>query len=341
VRSVVVWYLLIVTMVGAEGRLSKLFGEEYGVIEYTIRGEGVLSERSSISIRGSGHFAFDQWGEEYLHHEEGSLRLHGVVGYQERIKRTFKQIEERRMEVDYAKQQLFEKKEVRGSIYQEGCVEGMRRVGEAEVMGYPCEVWRADGITKYLYSGLLLKKEVEYFGISYIKEAKALYKDANLSAIYRKLPPYPKGEVALFHQKNRGGALFEMSDFCHRVEREAKQGEKREQDREAFVNRIGEEIFQKQKRRLLEWIEILKESRFCLQHVQNHLDANACMEEYRHFSTHFDQEEVRYLVAWSQEEKSAWLEHFEKEILFFQSRRHCIERANHLSDLLDCMGRQR
>jgi len=315
---------------------ENIFGISSGLIEYTINGKGILTKESNITIEGKASFYFDNWGILNIEKEEGIFLVSGAIKHKQEIKRLEKQTKEKIIVVDYKNKKLFERKNPMLFDYKKALTEGLEEEGEVLILGYVCKVWVGKGIKKYIHKGILLRKEVEIFGISYVKMVSEIVLDVNLSEEVFKLPTYPTQNIGLFRVNMKSQNAMRVEDFCTRI-KDIRLLETSVLEREKFINDIGEDTFNTQKETLPKLLLLLKETRFCLQAAKNPFIANSCIEELSRFTEKFGTHIDDYIIVWNAKRKEDLLEKIEEDIRFLESRMVCVNRAKHLIDLSTCM----
>lgn len=322
-------------------------GVASGLIEYSIKGKGILTPESNITIKGEASFYFDNWGTLNVEKEEGIFLVNGAIQHKQEIKRLEKRINNKIILVDYPNEQLLERKDNPLVTSENILTKGLVEEGEAIILGYTCKVWIGEGIKKYIYKGVLLRKEVEVFGISYIKMVEEIVLDINISKDSFIIPSYPIKEIGLFKEGFQIKNSMKVEDFCSRI-KDIRLGKKnildkmtqvnlRDKDRQVFINDIGEDTFRTQKKILPKFLVLLKETRFCLQTAETPIDANFCIEKFSRFTENFGTHVDDYIIVWNPKRKEDLLEKIEEDILSLNSRISCVNRANHLIDLSACM----
>jgi len=326
---------------------DKVLGISSGLIEYSIEGKGVLTEESNLSIEGKASFYFDNWGILNVEKEEGIFLVSGAIKHKQEIRRLEKQTAKKIIIVDYQNEQLLERKKSLIFNARKALTKGLKEAGEEKILGYTCQVWVGKGIKKYIYKGILLRKEVEIFGISYIKMVKELVFDINISKDTFLLPEYPRHKIGLLKENIKTQNAMKVEDFCTRIKdirmlkKENLDTVKKinftDKERQVFINDIGKDTFNRQKEILPTFLVLLKETRFCLQTAKNLFEANYCIEEFSRFRENFGTHVDDYIVVWNAGIKEDFLEKIEENILFLESRIVCVNRANNLIDLSTCM----
>lgn len=327
--------------------MEKMFEVKSGLIEYEIKGGGILTEETNITISGLASLVFDDWGVLDIDKEEGTLLLNGAIKHKQEIKRLKKENKEVITIVDYHNEQLLERKKNKDFVQKKAKIEGFSYKGEENILGYVCKLWIGHGIEKCMYKGIVLRQKAEVFGIVYSKIAKTILFDMNISELEYPLPEYQKQSFGLLEKDIEIKHPMKVLDFCTRMKdiqllepfvlEKVEKIDFMDKKRQLFVNDIGKDIFNIQKVILPKLLSSLKESRFCLQTAENLVEANECIENFSHLTKKLGTDVEYYIIHWNKERKIELLDKVEEALLFLESRISCINRANNLTDLSTCM----
>jgi len=312
-----------------------------GVIHYRISGGGMLAPELNLTISGEGSFRFREWGVVSLTEEETQERTSGAFRYSETFTRCVKHNRGRELNVDYTREIILERALPKGEN-REDPTAGMTRHGETEIAGRRCALWAKEGKRICLYKGIPLLIERDFLGITYEKKALSLREDSNVSTEQCSVPDFPVQKIALFRTsiKQKKGVkkitqrLMEMVD-----EVSLKKSLQVNRHKQYYLNKLGENIFQREKMYLPEILVHMKRLRECLQLAGDPLDANACSETYNAQMPETAQEDEMLIGTWSNTEKRSVMDRLDEKIVRLESKMHCIRAAKHLDDLSRCMSR--
>lgn len=334
------------TFLYAEGT-SHPFEVESGMISYDIRAGAQLTPETNLNVKGNANLWFKDWGEVKIEEVNGMVVTRGAIQHQESVKRFKKETKDTITTVDFENKQLLERK--KSSIkkdLQSIQTNHLEKKGTETVAGLVCDVWEREGVKKCIYKGIVLKLESYVYDVSYMKVATKVFFDINTSEDCT-VPDYPVHEFGLFRGNIKTKNIYKSKDFCKVINDVFSDVEEHNQSYKAsgfedpnrikFINRISQDIFEKQQELLPQLLHSMKKMRVCLQTVENPFDANQCMENFTSMKSQLGNNENDYIILWDEKRKSALLDKLEDEIIELQSRIPCVKRAKNISDLSACM----
>jgi len=159
------------------------------------------------------------------------------------------------------------------------------------------------------------------------------------------LPHFPVNKFGLFKTsiKTKSPKLpNELSHVIMNINKEISKMVKNEDDLTAkqkhlLLDKMGQNIFEKQKKFLPELLAAMEKSRMCLQQIESKDDANACLSAVVEMKSKVSKDVDNTVDAWSPEEKEKILDHFDDNISFLESKMKCIRASQNISDLSSCM----
>lgn len=321
---------------------------EKGVITYDVYGGGVLTPETNLTLRGKAVFRFRDHGQTLLSGGEGIVSTTGALESKHHIESLEKQTKDAVFTVDFANEKIHEHKNSISNTLREHDIKDLNKTGEEVVAGLKCDVWEGHGLRKCLYKGIVLKVESQILGISYHKIATDVSLDVNATSSECKLPDFPKENFALFHSsfktKNEAKAKCftdALKDVAYTFEkRSMKKGNHfgvGEQEKTAFLNKIGQKIYEYQKEILPDLLLSMRESRECLYLADNVAKANECMVDMTLIEEQLGRETNNFIVLWDDKSRKEVLDRLEDRIYYLHSRTACIERSKNITDLSACM----
>jgi hypothetical protein len=108
-------------------------------------------------------------------------------------------------------------------------------------------------------------------------------------------------------------------------------------ERKIWLNKIGQNIFEKQKEFLPKLLLSMKKSRVCLQRAEKKAEANECVKDISELKAQFSKKEQNNIEKWSTEEKNRVLNEYDEHIFLLQSQMRCIRASQNITDLSNCM----
>lgn len=324
-----------------------LYGIERGIVYFDIAGSATLTPETNLTIKGRAKLGFKDWGNLKLEEEEGIVITTGAIKHKEHVHRFEKRTEDAIITADFENQQLLSRK--KNVIVKDYTTEteGLEHVGQEEVAGVLCDVWRGAGIQKCIYKGIVLKLESEFLDVSYRRVAKNIIFDVDISKDTCKLPDYPIQLFGLFQDNIKTKNAHKSENFCTILKNAVfdisddeirRISHKRtDKERRKFINRISKDIFEKQKTLLPELLTELRETRQCLYTVENPFQANQCIVQFSRMKEKLGTREDDFIILWDDKRKNQLIDKIENEVNYLESRIPCVKRAKNITDLSQCM----
>jgi hypothetical protein len=327
---------------------QKKFDVQSGMILYTVSGGGKLTEDVNLTIKGKGKLRFKEWGVTALIEEDFEEITSGVLQNIETVQRCEKLEDKQRLDVDFKTKKIYERKMPKGN-FQEYITKDLVKTGQEEILGYTCDIWEGVGVRKCIYKGIPLLVEHYLLGTYYRKKASSITFGIDASAANCSIPNYPIQKFALFktHSKTKNKKLpQEFSKILISVGKDMqKQLSVKEIEEDNFtteqkrvwVDKIGQNVFEKQKLFLPEFLLTMKKARVCLSQADNWIKANACVEDVVQLKAQLTKDKENNIEQWKGEEKDKVLNDFDENISLLETRMKCIRAAQNITDLSSCM----
>ncbi len=324
-----------------------LYDIETGIVFYDISGSAQLTPETNLTVKGIAKLGFKDWGNLKLEEEEGMVITTGAIKHKQHVQRFEKQTADTIITADYENEQLLSRKKNNISTDSNNETDGLVNKGRESVAGVVCDIWVGPGIRKCIYKGIVLKIESHFLNVSYVRVARKIDFNVNISKDTCKLPDYPIQEFGLFKgnikTKNANktenfcavlkNAVFDISD--EKIRRVSHNLD--DQERKKFINRIGKDIFNKQKVLLPELLTELRETRQCLYTVENPFEANQCIVQFSRMKEKLGTKEDDFIILWDDKRKSKLIDKIEDEVIYLEARISCVKRAKNITDLSRCM----
>jgi hypothetical protein len=344
-KAILFSFFIICTHLYADDETHK-YDVESGIIFYTITGGAQLTKETNLSIEGSLKLRFKEWGDVKLEEEHVMVLTTGAIKDKQEIQRLEKETNNKVITVDYKNEQLLERKKnnVVSNILKE--TEGLVQKGEDTISGYPCKIWRGEGIEKCIYKGIVLKQKTHLFGVTYLKLATQIVFNFNASKNNCTMPDYHIHKFGLIKDNIKTKNNAKIENFCKILKEESHNFKEEnnftkvnldDKERQKFINHIAKDIFKRQKEYLPKLLNVLKEERVCLQKSENFVEANQCLASLSEFKIQFNNIENDYITLWDDKNKEKLLDKIEDKLIYMQSRISCVNRAKNITDLSACM----
>lgn len=341
------FYIVFTAVLFSAGFSSKLFDIEKGMIFYDIKGGGKLTDDTNLSIAGHGKLRFKNRGVFALIEESYEVKTSGAIKSVENIKKCEKLEDRQRLDVDFKKKKILERKLPKGNL-RNYITKGLEKKGKKTISGYVCDMWEGDGVKKCLYKGVPLLIEYNVLGISYQKKASSVKLNIDTSASSKcSVPHYPVENFSIFKSNIKSKKLpQELFNILKTVTKEMKhqlgtvhikEDSLNKKQKQNWLNKIGENIFQKQKLFLPQFLLSLKNTRICLYQADNWIEANQCIKGSRSLDMQFPYNEKYSIERWNSKEKNSVLTDFDNKISFLEPKMKCIRGSKNITDLSKCM----
>ena len=324
-----------------------LFGIEKGIIYYDITGSAQLTPETNLTIEGIAKLGFKDWGNLKLEEEEGIVLTSGAIKHKQHVQRFEKQTADSIITADYENEQLLSRKKNKKIKDNTKETDGLEKKGHESIAGVVCDIWIGPGVQKCIYKGIVLKLESHFLDVKYKRVARKIDFNTAISKDTCKLPDYPIHKFGLLndHIKTKNAnktenfckvlknSVFDISDqkirkISHKLE---------DKERKKFINRIGKDIFTKQKVLLPELLTELRKTRQCLYIVENPFEANQCIEQFSRMKEKLGTKEDDFIILWDDQRKTKLIDKIEDEVIYLESRISCVNRAKNITDLSRCM----
>ncbi len=323
------------------------FEVESGMVLYKISGGTQLTPETNLSINGKTKLHFKDWGEVKLEEENGVIVTTGAIKHKQSIKKSEKHTKDTVITVDYANEQLLERKKSSHDISGIDETASLTKIGEETVAGVPCEMWEGAGVKKCIYKNIVLRLESNLLDVVYVKEATKVIFDSNASTEVYTLPDFPVQEFALFKDKIKTKNRYKAENFYNILKEAALDvsdinttesiTDLRDEERIQFINHISKDIYKRQKKFLPKLLRSMKKTRECLQTVEDPAAANQCMEYCNQMKAQMGSKKDKEIILWDEKQKNSLLDKIEDELIDLQSRIPCVNRAKNITDLSSCM----
>jgi len=109
------------------------------------------------------------------------------------------------------------------------------------------------------------------------------------------------------------------------------------EQKRVWLDKIGQNIFEKQKLFLPQFLLSMKKARVCLAQADNWIEANSCVENVIQLKAQLTKDRENNIEQWKGKEKDKVLDDFDENISLLESRMQCIRGAQNITDLSSCM----
>lgn len=336
------------TILFAAGNSEKKFDVESGMIVFSISGAGQLSHDINLTIWGDGKLRFRDWGVEAMVEEEYEVIAIGALQYIHKVQLCEKFEDKQRFDVDFEVGKIFERPMPKGN-FKEYYVKGMEKKGQETIAGQVCDVWEGEGVKKCLYKGIPLLVEHYFLGVYYQKKAVEIKLNIKSDPSKCALPDFPVEKFALFKTNIKTKNIkvpVEFSEMIRTIRKNMHkylntqyiaEDELNEKQKTVLLDKMGENIFEAQKKFLPEYLETFKKARVCLQQAENEKEANICLSGVIAMKKSISKNMDNSIESWDEKEKSKTLDAFDDNIFLLESKMKCIRASQKLSDLAACM----
>jgi len=347
-KTLFLFFIMGNTLLFSVSLSGKKFDVETGMVTFKISGAGQITDDVNISIQGKGKLRFRDWGVEALLEEDYEEVTTGVLNDINKIQVCEKFENKQRFDVDFNTEKILERPMPKGN-FKEYYLKNMQKTGEEKIAGYTCDVWEGEGVKKCLYKGIPLLVEHYLFGVYYQKKAVEVTLNMKASPSKCVLPDFPVEKFALFRTNIKTKSVKlpkELSSVIAMVTKELSKYLKEnrltedtlsEQQKRFWLDKLGQNVFEKQKQYLPKFLDTLKNSRVCLQQAESTEEANVCILEVVNMKKQVSENVDNSIRSWDNKGKAKVLNEFDDTIFLLESKMKCIRGAKNISDLSVCM----
>jgi len=326
----------------------KKYDIKSGMIFYTISGGGQLTQEVNLTIKGKGKLRFKDWGEVELIEEEIEEITSGALKNIEIINKCEKLQKKQQLDVDFKAKKILERSLPQGNVAK-NITMNMVKQGQEVVAGQTCDIWEGYGVRTCIYKGIPLLMENYLLGVYYQKKASYITFDINTSSSNCSIPDYPIEKFAFFKTniktkskklpKEFSKVLMSVAKDMHRQVEDNKISEEdlTLQQKRIWLDKIGQNIFEKQKKLLPKMLLSMKKARECLERAENWITANECLVNVIHIKSQFTKNKDSNIESWKDDKKVKYLNTFDENIALLESKMKCIRAAKNITDLSTCM----
>jgi len=323
---------------------QKKFDVETALVLFDISGFAKLTDDVNISIKGEGQLRFKEWGAVALIEEDYEEVTSGVLNDIHKVQLCEKLENRERFDVDFDTKKILERPMPKGN-FRDNILKGLQKTGQETIAGYTCDVWEAEGIKKCIYKGIPLLVEHYVLGAYYQKKATAVNLDMKPTPSNCQLPNFPVEKFSLFKTNIKTKTVKLPNEFSELIRHVLKEMQKDQwieddltvQQKRILLDKLGENVFQKQKKLLPEVLESMKKARVCLQQAEDEKKANVCISPVIVLKAALTKDKQNIIEKWSGKEKTKVLDQFDENIFLLESKMKCIRSSLNISDLSRCM----
>ncbi len=317
------------------------------MVLYSISGGGVLTDETNLTVKGKGKLRFRKWGKVELFEENIQEVVSGAIHNIESTETCTKTENKHQYDVDFEQKKILERQV--GKDTKNNPLQGLIKKGQEKIAGYHCDMWVGVGIRKCIYKGIPLLVQYNMLGIEYRKKAIRLMIDINSSLEQCSIPSFPVQKFALFKTNSKTKSKKLPKEFSKRFieiytqmhkklnDHNRTQKDLTEHQKKVCLEQIGENIFEKQKLFLPQFLLSMKKARVCLAQAENWIEANSCVEDVVQLKTQLTQNKENNIEQWKGKEKEKVLSDFDNSISLLEAKMACIRSAKNITDLSSCM----
>ena len=343
-----IFFSLVSTTLFSSEKDHKKFDIETGMVLYSISGGGKLTDDVNLTIKGKGKLRFKEWGIVALIEEDLEEITSGAIHNIDKVQRCKKLEDDRQLDVDFDNEKIQERKMPQDN-FQTTITKGLVKKGQEEIAGHTCDIWEGYGVKKCIYKGIPLLIEHYLLGVYYQKKATYITFSLDSTESACTMPNFSVEKFALFktNMKLKTEKLpQELSKILELVSKDMNKEmihSKISEDmltpeqKRIWLDKIGQNIFEKQKEFLPEFLLSMKKSRVCLQQVDNWIQANICVEDVTQLKRELSKDKQNNIELWKGKEKEKILDQLDENIFLLESQMKCIRSSQNLTDLSRCM----
>ena len=330
------------------GTAEKKFNIETGMVLYEISGGGKLTNDVNLTIKGKGKLRFKDWGVVALIEEDIEEITSGAISNINKVHICAKLEDKHRLDVDFDNKKIQERKMPKGNL-QTYITKDLIKKGQEEIAGHKCDIWEGYGVRKCIYKGIPLLVENYLLGVYYQKKATKITFNIDTTASACSIPNYPVEKFALFKTSIKTKSKKLPKELSKTLEIVAGDMNKEQinskisednitpKQKRIWLDKIGQNIFEKQKEFLPKFLLSMKKARVCLQQADNWIQANVCVKDMIQLKAELTKDRQNNIELWKGEEKIKVLNQFDENIFLLESKMKCIRASQNITDLSTCM----
>ncbi len=327
---------------------QKKYDVQSGMVLYSISGGGKLTQEVNLTIKGKGKLRFKDWGAVELFEEDVEEITSGALKNIEVINKCQKRQKERRLDVDFKTKKILERSVPKGNVAK-NITKGLVKQGQEIIAGVTCDIWEGNGVRKCIYKGIPLLIETNVLGMHYQKRAVSIAVDINVSADNCSIPDFPIQSFSLIKTnlktkskkvpKEFSKVLTSISKeiYKHLSDTNLTEANLTENEKKVWLQKLGQNIYAKQKVLLPEMLLSMQKARECLERAKGWIDANVCLEDVARIKSQFTKDKDSSIDSWKEGDKVQILDDFDENIALLESKMSCIRSAQNITDLSACM----
>jgi len=347
-KRICLFFCLGSTMLFSAALGEKKFDVETGMVRFEISGDGHFTDDINISIKGEGLLRFKDWGVEALVEENYEERTVGAVKNINKIHICEKFENKQRFDVDFETEKILERPMPKGN-FKDYYLKDMEKKGQETIAGYICDIWEGKGVRKCLYKGIPLLVENYLLGFYYQKKAVEVKLNITASPEKCALPDFPVEKFSFFKTSIKTKSIKPPKEFSqvirsvskemykHLEESQFTEDDLSEHQKRILIDKLGQNIFETQKKFLPELLESMKTARVCLQQAETTEEANVCIANVLALKKQISGDVDNKIDSWDEANRTKVLDTFDDNIIFLESKMKCIRAAKTISDLAVCV----
>jgi len=348
IKMIFLFFGLGSVMLFSNEAVEKKFDVEKGMVLYNISGGGKLTNDVNLTITGKGKLRFKDWGVVALIEEDIEEITSGAINNINKVHRCAKLEDKHRLDVDFDTKKILERKIPKGN-FQTYITKDLVKKGQEEIAGHMCDIWEGYGVRKCIYKGIPLLVENYLLGVYYQKKATLVTFNIDTTASSCSIPNYPVEKFALFKTSIKTKTKKLPKELSKILEIVAEDMNKElinskilednitPKQKRVWLDKIGQNIFEKQKEFLPQFLLSMKKARVCLQQADNWIQANTCVEDVIQLKAELTKDKQNNIEQWKGEEKIKVLDQFDENIFLLESKMKCIRSSQNITDLSTCM----
>jgi hypothetical protein len=344
-RGLAVAGMMVWTSLYAVPVQEKLYDVPNAMILYKISGGGALTPDVNLTLEGNGKLRFKEWGAVELTEWHIVEKTTGALHYVTSLEMCKKRLKNQVLDVDFKNKKIRERPLPEGKEAVD-ITQGLSLSGQQMVANVVCNMWEGEGIKRCVYKGIPLFTEYRALGMLYREEATSVFFDINISDNSDcSIPSYPVEKFALYTGNFKTRSKKTSKSFSERLQEIISLLKKKgfhegsavsAREKKELLEKIGEPVFENQKRLLPKLLQTMKKSRACLVQAGTTPEANRCLNDLIQLKSSFTDDPENKITDWTKE-RAHILDRFDENIVSLQSKMKCIRGAKNLDDLSVCM----
>lgn len=220
-----------------------------------------------------------------------------------------------------------------------------RKIGEDEVSGYRCDLWKLKDQKICLYKGIPLKIVIEQPGFHSVKVALQIVLDGKVDPKQFQLPDFPividedytSNDAAMKRTEDYIASIHDLRSKMKSLGISEENDSLTPQQEREVIDTLGARYLKKQKRLLPGLLVALEEAKGCISEAVSAREARNCLEEVNRIDVELGDRTENFDLRDFDEKKREMVESsLESEIRYLKVTNECVQKYDRTSEVIVC-----